>query len=537
MTCRFLGPTYVNHWRRGLALAASRGDGYTIDLKFWQATPPTIDHFVVYNIYYATTSDNVLKQGVRYVVIDPGTTDNNQYTVSIKGFKPGDVYYFIVRASAFETGTVMLSQLPEMNGLKTYPEAALRSNITDSDLIIPVEDIQTFPAMGVVQIGAELISYSNVDIPGGNLVLSSITQRGEYGTEARLHTVDGYDGVRSYENPLVRHFIGFEDGNIVTASEENKFTYQYARTDADGYKDKIDTFSGQDNLTSVEEANEDFPRYDFGGYRRNHPADLLAGKCVGSYLGGEHYCADGYDGVGRQERGIPIQDLITNREEVLLETTGRRVALFRRMYAGKTSQHYDSTRENTAYRGFDNYGTAIVSGYKRYWSTRDPDGFIRVKFGPTKENIKRDEAGLENEFVPDCWTLVTPPIKDGDFIIGFNIDGTEEWRYEIIDVTRNTTFNEETGAQKFTAVRVRKNDPIYQVPYLDVPGTLPSELMTDMSSGPDGIPPHVHTVHINENITDISQLNAMTSVVQGHNHTIRAGVVCEVLGHSHDLVL
>lgn len=538
MSCLGYQPTYVNEWRAGIALASSQGDGYRIQLKWWQATPPTINFFVVYNIYYSSVREDVFTEGAKYVVVSPGDVQDNQYEVMLQGFKPGDTYYFAVRAASFQNNSVMLTQLPaSYNGMREYPEGQLRFNITDDALQIPVTDIAQFPPMGLLQIGAELIGYSNRDLVDGYLVLSNPNQRGMYGTEPRIHTTDGYDGVRTYDNPLVRHFIGFEDGGLRTAVEVNKFTEQYARTNADGYKDRVDSFSSKDDLTTVEEVNEDFLRYDFGGYRRNHPADLLAGKCVGSYLGGEHYCADGYEGVGRQERGIPIQNLITQREEVLIETTGHRVALFRRMYAGKTSMHYDSIRENTAYRGFDNHGTAIVSGYERYWNTRDPAGLIRVSFNPTKEDIKRQEPGLENEFIPGCWTLVTPPVQDGDFFVRFNIDGTEEWRYEIIDVERNRTFNGEFGAQKFTAVRVRKTDPIYQVPLNRVSGTLPEELNTSMSTGPDGIPPHIHTIRVNENITDVTQLQTLTNVVQGHNHAVRQGVVIEVLEHSHSLII
>jgi hypothetical protein len=52
--------------------------------------------------------------------------------------------------------------------------------------------------------------------------------------------------------------------------------------------------------------------------------------------------------------------------------------------------------------------------------------------------------------------------------------------------------------------------------------------------GPGGIViPHTHEIMINENINDISQLNTMTSVSQGHSHEIRNGVLIEVLKHTH----
>ena len=161
------------------------------------------------------------------------------------------------------------------------------------------------------------------------------------------------------------------------------------------------------------------------------------------------------------------------------------------------------------------------------------------RFGPTKEDFKRDESGLENSFIPNCWTLVTPTIKDGDFIIRFNQDGTEEWRYEIIDVDRNRTLLQESGAQKFTAVRVRKTDPICQVRSILDTSKIPSEILTSigMVPGPGGIPPHVHRCVINEKTKSISQINQLTSVDQGHSHSIINGVVIAVLDHDHKIVI
>ena len=47
--------------------------------------------------------------------------------------------------------------------------------------------------------------------------------------------------------------------------------------------------------------------------------------------------------------------------------------------------------------------------------------------------------------------------------LDFNSDNSSEFRYEITDTERNRMFLRNSGAQKFTAVRVRLTDPIYQV--------------------------------------------------------------------------
>lgn len=343
-----------------------------------------------------------------------------------------------------------------------------------------------------------------------------------------------------FDDPFVHLWRGWEDSNTAIGMATIRFDEQYARILKDGYgfRERTDILSGTSNLTVVDNANAGFPIYDQTGWDRTFMPDYLSGKCVGTYFGGEYGCADGND-VGGAIRGLSIQDHMNMREEYLLQITGEPVVLFRRMWSGKQSQHTSSTRENTTYRGIDTYGTSLVTGYEQFFSPRRSDGKILVRFGPTKEDFKREEPGIENLYIPNCWTLVIPTIKDGDFIIRFNQDGSEEWRYEIIDVDRNRSLLTESGAQKFTAVRVRKTDPLYQVRSIRDTSTMPSELLTSigMVSGPGGIPPHMHHVVIDEHILSISQINQLTSVDQGHNHPVQNGIVGTVLGHTHQIIL
>ena len=536
-------PRYANKKLAGLKLATAKGDGYTIELTYERAYAFPPDFTMAYNIYFSTEERDVFTEGVKYIVTDP-----THVIAVINGFRPGDVIYFAVRATEWPAEDVRLSGLPADQGFRTYPEAVLTSDISDTDLLIPIEDADQFSAIGVVQIGAELIRYTALDIPGGNLVLSGINDRGYYSTTARLHTTDGYDGVRYYDNPLVRHFIGFEEENVDVMLVHNRFQYpHYPRTDADGYKEKVDVVQGTSNLATLDDDNSDLPSWDYSGWRRDHPQDIYSGKCVGSYIGGEFYCADGYDGAGRQLRGIPYSDHNNMRLEIALETYGDPCVLLRRMTEGKVSSHYYNTIENTAHRGLDNSGTELVHGYEQFDNDKRSDRKILVYFGPTKEDIKRDEPGLENDFVPSCWTLAYPIVKDGDVIIRFNIDGTEEWRYEIINVERNRLIREGTdttpattsGAQKFTAVRIRKTDPINQVKVYSDIATIPSRLATDVGfvAGPGGIPPHVHEVIVSELTVTPGQINQFTSIAEGHNHEVLGGAVQEVLGHQHSIIL
>lgn len=517
----------------GLRTVTCLGDGYSVHLQWHRSyqDPPLWD--LVYNLYWSTEKNDVFSEGVKFVI------PSDQSEVIIRsGFKRGDIYYFAVRASAHEPGTLLFDQLPVADGLKMYSEAALRENISPTDTLIPVDDASVFPPSGIVLIHAEPIQYSAVDLVDNNLVLFSVNQRGYYGYDARLHTTDGYDGRHQFEDSFVRLWKGFEDGNNAVGAEEIAFEFNYARTDEDGYRERVDILTATAELSVTDEANDDFPAQDQRGWTRTHMEDYLSGKCIGTYFGGEYGCADGYESDG-SIRGLSIQDHMNMREEYLLELTGEPVMLFRRMWEGKESQHHDPHRENTAYRGLDNFGTTMVSGYYPFYNSRRSDGKILVRFGPTKEDLKREDSGIENTFIPNCWTLVYPGVQDGDFIIRFNQDGSEEWRYEIIDVERNRVLLQETGQQKFTAVRVRKTDPIYQVRAIRDTSQLPAELLTSIGSvdGPGGVPPHMHRVVVNEGITTVAQIDQMTSVEQGHNHPVQNGQVQIVLGHTHTLVL
>lgn len=524
-------PLYDNPPFRGVIFAGNTGNGSIITIQWLRAFTDQATSFdIAYNIYYSTRQEDVLAEGIKAVVINA-----TQLSGDVIGLTPGKTYYFLVRASLQDTNRTIMTGLPvDADNCRTYTEASLLSDITATDLIIPVSDINTFPVFGIVQIGTELITYTSLDLDGGNLLVS---ERGTFASTPRLHRTDGYDGV-SFKDPLVRHFKGFEDDNITIISEEIRFDENnFARTNADGYREKTSLVTTDLSITDAE--NAEFPSYDFAGWRRTDPVNLLAGDCVGSYWGGEHFCADGYNGIGRQVRGIPLQDHNTQREEVLLSVTGEPVVLVRRQYSGIQNPAVTSTKESPEHRFPGGFGTEGITGYEQFFNSRRSDGRIMIRFDPTKEDIQQQDPGRENIFIPGCWTLVTPGIQDRDFFIRFNQDGTEEFRYEILDVTRNKTVLGESGRQVFTARRLRKTEPQYQFRTFRNTATMPVELGTSISStpGPGGILPHVHTIVINENTLVLTQINQTTSYSRSHSHTIINGVVQESAGHSHLIVL
>ena len=537
--CDFTKPIYPQKLG-GLNLAQSTGDGYSIQLRWDKAFVSVQNYRISYNIYYSTIRDDVFTEGVKFVSIgDDGYTE-----ACIQEFTPGDQYFFAVKATQYDPSWMNHDLLQDGQpnfsnrpALKVYPETMLLIDITDSDLTIPILDIEDFPSYGVILIGTELISYTSKDIPNNTLIVG---ERGFLGSNVRFHQTDGYDGVE-IQDPIIKFWTGFEDDNERIQLETPDFFHpQYAYTTTDGYAIKNDIVTKTTNLNISDTNTENFPNYDYVGYHRTDPRRLLRGECIGTYIGGEQWCADGYLGVGRQTRGVPINEQVARREEVLLETFGESVVLVRRLWEGIRCSCILQTTEHPEHRCPRCFGTGLVTGYKQFFNSRRSDGRIMVRFGPTQEDIKFDTAGLENVYIPDCWTMVYPSIKDRDFIIRFDENGNEECRYEILNVTRNVLTEGQLGAQKFSAQRIRKTDPIYMWKAIANTATMPSKITTSigMLAGPGGIAiPHTHTVTINEGIISLSQIDQTTSVDQGHNHVVVNGEVQETLGHTHIIVI
>ena len=183
------------------------------------------------------------------------------------------------------------------------------------------------------------------------------------------------------------------------------------------------------------------------------------------------------------------------------------------------------------------YGTKFVFGYTQYFNPRRSDGRILVRLGPTAENLKMHEAGLESEFPLDIWTLTVPTIKTRDILVLFDQDDNESFRYEVSDVTRNQTILGQDGRQNLKTFRIRKTDPAYQVRIFSDTSDFPNTLTTSLGMAPPAIPPHSHSIVVNENVLAVSQINQTTGVSQGHSHVIVNGVVLPILSHSHTILL
>jgi hypothetical protein len=359
--------------------------------------------------------------------------------------------------------------------------------------------------------------------------------RGFTNTIATLHTISGFDGYKMW-NPTVFTFSSGES-NIFDRIYvcQSRFEYpNFPYNETDGYHQVVKDLLSTD-LSAADASNVDFPMYDFAGYHRTDPVQLLNGTCVGSYIGGEMGCIDGNGNV-HILRGFSLQDQNTQRQDILLSVTGKPAVLIKRAQTGITCACYLASSEHPDDRCPICLGSKFVTKYEQYFNPRSSDGRILVRPGPTEENLKRYEAGMESEFPLDLWTLTVPTIKTRDIIVLFDEDDNEEFRYEVAGVTRNNTIVGLNGGQHFKVIRIRKFDPAYQIRIFRNTSKFPSKLDTSIAVVP-GILPHKHEVVTNENIVSVNQINQITSISQAHSHTVVNGIIQSVLGHTHQIIM
>src|SRR5579864_2180969 len=172
-------PHYASKVRVGLTKVASLGDGYTINLQWFQAYPDFPANKIAYHIYYgiktqllipAAEEPDIFSEGVKLVVIDGSTQ------VNVISLTPGQEYFFSVRPLEYDPTVFDLTTLPiSHDNVRFYPSSLLRQDMTATQLTVPLMDVEGFPAVGVVKVGVELIQYLAVDVVNNNLIVPGAT--------------------------------------------------------------------------------------------------------------------------------------------------------------------------------------------------------------------------------------------------------------------------------------------------------------------------------------------------------------------------
>jgi hypothetical protein len=476
------------------------------------------------NLYYLPGTNNVGQGSLANLALVPGATANTEtWTLKCAFVEKDNMGNPMPSTAKFQLfGSISGVARDQYTNELIW----VANGLVVSSNIMSFSVVETSPPFEPGDIFTMEVQGSIPGAPGG---------RGWNNTPITEHTICGFDGYQ-YWSPTVSEIIYAEDANWDQIYAcESRFEYpHFPFTMVDGYSQVTTDYLSTD-YSAADAANVTFPEYDFAGYHRTDLVQLVNGTCVGSYIGGQQGCIDGY-GNYNVYRGISMQDQNTQRQDLKLQLDGQPACLIRRVQTGITCSCYLMNSEYPDDRCPFCYGTKFVFGYEQYFDPRHSDGRILVRLSPTDEVLKMYEAGLESEFPLAMWTLTVPTIKMRDVLVLFDQDGNESFRYEVAAVTRNQTFIGLDGGQNLKTFRVRKTDPIYQIRIFRDTADFPQTLSTSLGFAP-GLPPHSHTIQVNEGVLAVCQVNQTTGVSQGHNHPIVNGQVMEVLGHTHQIIL
>jgi hypothetical protein len=522
----------------GLSAILDAGVGTEVDVSWQPAYPSNENNLIFYNLYFSTDRTQVFDGYPDFLVVDTAAT--------IGGLPPGDQHFFGVRGAEFNPLNITITGLIQAGtDMYFYPETLVDAYFSATATFISADSVDGFPSFGTILINDELIRYgSKQQSPVGFNVSSG--GRGYAASGAAAHS----------NGALIRLYWGKEDDNTTIAQASPTFqkpnlALTYVLGDGYGNDGRRDGYDGYavtdgylrlkqeefDNITTDTTNNDeqgDFNRFDYcGTWRTMSPQNFLQGQCRNSYIGGAQVRIDG-NGDRHLVKVSDFQTHMLQREELLLEQIGEPFVLLRRMWTGARCPCVMLRREHQDARCQICYGVGFVQGYEQFFNSRRADRRILVRVDPTVDDLNIvDRGGLEPHYEPAAWTLPFPGIKDRDILVRFNEDNTEEYRYEILDVTRQRVLFTQTGAQKFRMKRFPKSDIMYQFPVIRDTSPTPGTLTTSITAAP-GIVAHSHQLVIPQGI-NLSDLTASTLENEGHNHVIYNGVVRGVLGHTHTI--
>jgi hypothetical protein len=443
-----LRPTWA--YQVGLDQTYDVGNGMGISLTWGPASAASPSDQVYYNVYAADKRINTLDYPV-------AITAANTATISVP---PGNMYYFAVRATEFDPNMYDITQLDQIgDGVYAYPaQQTLAADIDAYGVTVDVADTTGFPLSGFVQIDYEVLYYLYKSDTSFTIQQAG---RGMYATPILPHSTGAvvklFSGITDQNSVIVGGTAAWSKANGPphNAAEVGQFN-----VDLDGYRtnatDIITT-----NLTASDAATINFPEYDYASYHRPSMETYFRGGCENSYAWGEL----------NGQRGVGLQDQELSRLSMMLQTTGEPVILLKRKQTGKRCRCVSLEREHATARCEFCYGTSFEGGYDRYVNSRaisevytNTAGMILVRVAPLADDFKLNQNnGLMQAVELPAWTINVPTLKPFDLIVRYNQDGTEEFRYSCVTVTRSRLMFGLSGRQDMKLKRLDKTSIEYSI--------------------------------------------------------------------------
>ena len=441
-----LRPTWA--YQVGLDQTYDVGNGMGISLTWGPASAASPSDQVYYNLYAADKRINTFD----YPVV---ITAQETATLSVP---PGNMYYFAVRATEFDPNMYDVTQLDQIgDGVYAYPaQQTLNADIDAYGVTVEVADTTGFPLAGFIQIDYEVLYYL---YKSDTSFVVEQAGRGMYATPILPHSAGAvvklFPGISDQNSVIVAGTAAWSKAN---GPPQNVAAEGQFNVNDDGYRtnatDIITT-----NLTASDASTIDFPDYDYASYHRPSMETYFRGGCENSYAWGEL----------NGQRGVGLQDQELSRLDMLLQTTGEPVVLLKRKQTGMRCRCLALQRETPTARCENCLGTGFEGGYDRYVNPRaiseaytNTEGMILVRVAPFDDDFKLNQNnGLMQAAELPAWTINVPSLRDFDVIIRLNQDGTEEWRYRCLKITRNRLMFGLSGRQDFRAQRIDATDILY----------------------------------------------------------------------------
>lgn len=456
-TCGLDVPSWYDKDSIGIKQANDLGLGTSLELNWFPAKSPAGNSKTYYNIYQADGLINMLSR--------TPLGFSSGYSAIIPNVIPGKGYYYLVRA-AYQLNNLDESGFEQLSsGFFKYPDKVTTTQAFNTGQVgtLFVSSTAGFPFSGYLNIASEVLRYSGITNNTFNI------------TGRDVFTIDA---VKDYPSgTAVVFFKGIE--------ETNRYYYRTEATwdkdsnvprmpggpdynqDADGYRS-----IGEDDVTEdhseEENQNEVLPTFNYCGYRAQDYTRLYSRNVCGTYSGGRQ---DGFAG------GIDVAAASTQRAEQMIQLTGVPFILLRRKHTGKQCPGLSLRTEHPRARCGICYGTEFLGGYDRIYSPRqlspgvdNPNGFILMRINPYVNDLDlTPDRGLAQVDQLDVWALPAPIIKDRDVVVRFIIDDVnhtyiEEFRYEILNVTRNKLLFDKDGIQKASIKKLDKTREVMKFP-------------------------------------------------------------------------
>lgn len=470
-SCGLTVPKWAMNDQVGILRVEDQGDGNSVKLISNIAVAPE-GFSAMYYVYYKAETSSLLFKSQPAVI----STSNEAILPNISTTQS---YCYGIRAAYF-LPDFTTSGMVALSGGFVVPQAVQLTNVFLFGQIgsMLVSSTSGFPNSGTLKIGREILKYSSKTLNAFNIVsrdVFDVRRSEDYPVGKDVSFFAGVSENNNYFWKMTNSWGKTGTGALPLVDGYGFWGNEYLQN-PDGYRE-IPVSPLLEDQSVVEQDGYTADAFDYCGLRSNDQSQFLSGDfCAPNTVhGGGTYHGNSMLGEGG---GINVFEGTLEREEMLLGITGEPFVLLRKKWTGRTCPHMSNRDEHANARCGICFHTGFIGGYDRYIHTRrirpaeqNINGFFQMRVSEYSDEIASNETrGLTVEKTDlQAWCPALPIIRDRDVLIRYKFDyetGTliEEFRYEVLSVTRNMLVLSKNGAQRVTMKRLNVTEEIYKFP-------------------------------------------------------------------------